>query len=377
MQMNRITVFIFFLLIVFKILGCQQKNINPTQLSISIEEIKIPITEEYLNSYQTFDIYEEAGDNLFIGYNNKRHSLNYFNLDSKKTLRTVNLENNGPNGLGQLSSIYFHTKDSIFVFERGMIHLIDSEGLKIDSYNLYTLSNVGDYGEPGVNFYFRLNYNTTTKNILLYLFGNHSKTLAFSPKVATLNILSREVDVIPIKHTSFYEANKGQVGFLSNIGFHGYFDDKILFNFQYESSLFLYDEKSNEIVSFTGTDSKPSFIIPLPLLDDPNDFDMHALLNVHYLSPIPDNWRKMVYRFNWESPKNLANAEFTDKRQSLTVYDEKLEFIKTFQLPDYTYQINNWFVNKKGLYVNKAHPMFIMAEEDYLLFDLFVIDKTF
>jgi hypothetical protein len=45
-----------------------------------------------------------------------------------------------------------------------------------------------------------------------------------------------------------------------------------------------------------------------------------------------------------------------------------LKKLQHYSLPDYTYQINNWFVTKKGLFLNLAHPANPTLKENTLEF---------
>lgn len=373
--MNQKYIYLLIICNLFIFGSCKKPNAILPTIEYKIQEIKIPINENYSNSYHTLHSYEEDGKNFFVGYNNKQHSLDFFNLDDNKAIRNLKLEGDGPNGVNEISSIFYHTKDSIFLFERGALHLMNSSGLVFDTFKLYELFDIAKYGEPGLNFYFRLIYNPASNSVLFYLNNLSKEIKADAPKIASLNIASRKVEILPISNTSFYQSNDGNVGFLSYIGFHDYFEGKILYNFQYQSSLFFYDVQTKEIKSVSGTSAKTSFISPLSFSNSAENFDKHALENTHFLSPIPDKWKRLIYRFNWESPENLEQANFTDKKQSFSVFDDNLNFIDQISLPNYTFHINNWFVNQNGLYLNKAHPMYLGFTDEYLVFDLITFEK--
>ena len=150
--------------------------------------------------------------------------------------------------------------------------------------------------------------------------------------------------------------------------------DEMIYNFQYESTLFSLNDKTNETLESTSHEMK--FIPELLSLEDPSAFDLHAIDNPHFLTPIPDNWRNIIYRGTWDSPdKSLADHGFTEKALSISVFDSKMSFISKFSLPNYTYQINNWFVNENGLYLNLAHPKNEKLTEEFLIFHVFQFDQ--
>ncbi len=103
-----------------------------------------------------------------------------------------------------------------------------------------------------------------------------------------------------------------------------------------------------------------------------DNIDEHAIENPHFLTPIPDNYRNLVYRGIWDSPDpSLPESGFTEKKISISVFDFDLNLISNYSLPNYTYQINNWFVNENGLYLNYAHPRNQKVSENYLVFHIF------
>jgi len=370
---------LYLLLLQIFLVSCESLSNSENSLNFDLEYISIPITSDYLNTYQGIHSYNYKDQNYLLAYNNTRHSLNYFDLDKNEVIKSVQLDHDGPNAIGDINSLFFHNQDSIFLFERGILHLANSEGQVVDSYNLYELFNTQQDGEPSINFYFKLNYNPVTKNILFYLNSpyNSVKEKSKLSKVGTLNVQSRSVDILPIYHTDNYKNVNGRVGYITYLGFYDYHKGDLLYNFQYESSLFVYNMQLGSQISKSGNSvKKPSFINEVPTSTESESFENHALNNTLYLTVIPDKWRGLVYRINWEKPKkDYTNADFTEKGQTLSVFDDDLNFIQEFSLPDHTYQINNWFVNENGLYLNYAHPKNENQKEDFLIFHVIKFNK--
>lgn len=346
----------------------KQENFQP-----EIEIVSIPISEDYLNSYQVWNSYSENGVNKLIAYNPARHSLDYFDLDEAIALTSNKLSLDGPNGVGSIESIYWHNSDSIFLYEKGKVHLMKEGGEKSTTYDLYQLFSEKNLGEPVCNFYFKLNYQENEKLIYFSLIhhGANLQERANLPLVATLNIEALEVRELPITHTDHYKKVGGNVGFITYLGFQGFLKDQMIYNFQYESSLFSFDLKNQEGTSSISHEGKYT-----PELVDLENIDQHAIDNPHFLTPIPDNYRNLIYRGTWDSPDPALNESgFTEKKISISLFDSELSLISKFDLPNYTYQINNWFVNENGLYLNYAHPRNEKVSEDFLVFHVFQFDK--
>lgn len=363
-----------FLILVF-INSCGQKSTVEVGLP-KIEQISISISEEQLNSYQVLNSYSENGTNKLIAYNGARHSLDYFDLDAAKAIKSDKLTSDGPSGVGKIESVYWHNADSIFIYERGKVHLMKEGGEKSTTYDLYELFNAKNLGEPVCNFYFKLKYNGEKKELYFSLI-HHKASLeerGTLPLIASLNLENFSIEALPIYHTNHYRDLSGKVGFITYLGFQDFLRDQMIYNFQYESTLFSYDFDSQKMKQ--GESHEMKFVPELFEQEDPSAFDLHAIENNHFLTSIPDNWRNIVYRGTWDSPDPTLNESgFTEKKISISVFDPDLNFLSKFELPNYTYQINNWFVNENGLYLNYAHPRNDKVSEDFLVFHVFQFDQ--
>ena len=364
-----------FVAIIFSLLllSCGSK-LSESELNPEIVKISIPITSDQLSSYQVVNSYAESGSNKLIAYNGSRHSLDYFDLENSKVIRSEKLDKEGPNGIGAVESVYWHNADSIFIFEKGKIQIIKEGGQKVNSIDLYDLFTGKNLGEPVCNFYFKLKFFQKEKLIYFSLI-HHGLSLqerASIPLVAAVNIENLTVQALPITHTDHYKKVKGNVGFITYLGFQDFLRDQMVYNFQYESTIF-----SQNVVNQEKLESEVHEMKFTPELPELENIDQHAIDNPHFLTPIPDNYRNLVYRGIWDSPDiSLPESGFTEKKISIAVFDSDLNFISNYELPNYTYQINNWFVNENGLYLNYAHPRNEKVSEDFLVFHVFQFDQA-
>lgn len=350
------------------IISCNSKPIK-LELIPEIKDVVIPITSDQLSSYQVLSSYSDDGTEKLIAYNGSKHSLDYFDLDNSKVLKSENLFFEGPNGVGAIESIYWHNSDSIFAYERGKVHVLNESGQKVNSFDLYHLFSDKNLGDPVCNFYFKLKYHQKQKLIFFSLI-HHGESLeerAALPLVASLNIETLEVKPLSIRHTEHYKKVSGNVGFITYLGFQDFMGDRMIYNFQYESTLLSLNGVNKE-----KSESKVHEMKFTPELLALDNIDEHAIENPHFLTPIPDNYRNLVYRGIWDSPDpSLPESGFTEKKISISVFDSDLNLISNYSLPNYTYQINNWFVNENGLYLNYAHPRNQKVSENYLVFHIF------
>lgn len=186
-------------IIILVFLSCNNKSID-NELNLGVKSVIIPITPNQLNSYQVFSNYSENNINKLVAYNGVKHSLDYFDLDSSKVIKSEQLFYDGPNGVGAVSSMFWHNPDSIFMFERGKLHLFTERSQKVNSIDLYHLFADKDLGDPVFNFYFKLYYLAKEKLIFFSLIhhGANLEERASLPLVASVNIETLEVKALPI-----------------------------------------------------------------------------------------------------------------------------------------------------------------------------------
>lgn len=358
--------FILFVLISL-IFSCSTPT-NEEHLALDIEKIQIPIDENYLNTYQVWDSYYENEESKLLAYNETRHSFDLFSLDKKSTLNQISLEREGPNGIDKVDGLDFHNEDSVFLYARGKLYISSLNGKISKVHSLYDLFNFEDGGEPSINFYFKLRYQPVSKTVAFSMVYHNTdpKSKANLPLIGSLNLETLETNYLPIYHTDFFKENDGNVGFVTYLGFNNFMATNMIFNYQYQSNIYSLNNKGK-----LNAGKEVEHILPLINLEN---IDSHAIHNTHYLSPIPDPWRKLIYRFNWEEPIKGKQISFLEKKTSLTVFDSELNKIQNYSLPEYTYQINNWFVTKKGLFLNVGHPANPDLQEDVLEFDVLNIN---
>ncbi|MBD8489824.1 DUF4221 family protein [Echinicola sp. CAU 1574] len=351
--------------------SCQKSKRATFSRKVEITHVKIPITHMQLNAYPISHAFEEQGTPKLVGYNKPAHALDFFDLEAEKAGEVVPLEKQGPNGIGDIKSIYYHNQDSIFLYEQGKLQIVNLQGRLTQSVDLFELVDVKQYGMPVCNLFFKLNYQAEN-HALLFTLINRKNPIEGSLVVA-LDIKNRQVAYLPISHTQVFKDRKGQVGYMRNIGFYGYWQGKILYNFQYASSLFLYDPNGPEpLIQSSGVETAEGETVAMLEDKAPGEaYDQHMLQSTWYFTAIPDPWRNLVYRLEWGAPNpKYAHPNNMEKSMTFSVYDEQLQYLYSYPLPDHTYELNNWFVNKNGLYLNASHPKNTAYSEDFLEFDV-------
>lgn len=160
---------------------------------------------------------------------------------------------------------------------------------------------------------------------------------------------------MPISFSEFY--NEDYYGFLTDIQF-SLVDNKIVYNFPIESSVYIYDLERQSSLSIGGeSKSSPRIVSPLSwsACQDTDAQMRHYIENVKYHKIIYDPYRNLYYRFHHGEAKgknpdgSFMNAN--QKAQRLTVFNAAFDVIYELDIDDRRYILPYAFVGPEGLYL--------------------------
>lgn len=115
-------------------------DISTYQVSVEVDSLAIECPAEYrvLPSYTEVDCYTaENGNVMLAAYNYKSNSIELLDLTDKRYARNIGLATDGPDGIpGSITWIQQIGCDSLLVFDRLKLYLVDSLGREKNSYVL-------------------------------------------------------------------------------------------------------------------------------------------------------------------------------------------------------------------------------------------------
>jgi hypothetical protein len=131
-----------FLFLLFFIIGCTVPSEKYSQVElVSKRIIEIPINENTSNDWWTLQ-YLDLKSNEYLVYHDRIKSqlkkIHFYNLQDREKSFDVEVEIEGPNGVGHLDSFYVRNLDSIFVLNQYAyrLYLIDTSGIVKDMFQL-------------------------------------------------------------------------------------------------------------------------------------------------------------------------------------------------------------------------------------------------
>lgn len=375
------TIFVFIILssVLF---SCRKTDNKATEnqqkhtLSISETNIKIPIDENTLSSYQIISTFrEDNGEECIFAYNGLTHAIDVFNVDNKSFIH-IQLEAEGGNGiLKNVSGMHIHNSDTIWLYSQGLLYLCNNVGEVKKSIKL-------PYPDNGF-IMIDTNFSTTTsklyynkvRNSVFYLTVNNIDD-NISYTVFEYDINTGKYGVFPIKGNDI-EAESG-----TNYGWKQfpnvtYSEMYINYNFPITSNVYRINiENSKRIYSEGKSKYTDNLVSELSMPYDFDQADRHILENVHFFELEYDKKRNLYYRFHLNKIKSKDRAksreEYNTKEIFLTIFDSDLNLIDEIQLESGVYNyLNCWGVLNSGLFIVKDNEIDILKNPEIMEITIF------
>ncbi|MGJ3236694.1 DUF4221 family protein [Marivirga sp.] len=362
--MNFTKLKIFYALIF--ILACnpsEEKKEDIKELKLKISPIAIEIDTLGKYSYEVFTFKNQ--ENLkFITYNNTTHSIEFYDLKSKKLSKRIFLEADGPKAIGNVQGLYYHNQDSIFIYSRGIINIINESYSKEANPNLFSLIENYDFKfEPFFNHHFRLYYIPEIKSIPLSnkYFDPQLKISPEKEQISLFDISNFKIKPLPYFQTE-PTASDFEYGFLNYSTISQPFNGNFFINQVYSPITYqflLNSENLHEVINANKIHHKKN--------KNPENWEPHAVESNFYnqLEKLNDS---TFVRFVWNGTEyNPKENGFLKKELTLQVFDEDFNLIKEFNLAKNTYYLYSWFVAQSKIYLQIDHPKNLEISESKLL----------
>jgi hypothetical protein len=377
---------IIFLIIVF-FASCNSSE----DMFFEFKEFELKMLEEY----QLFRIDKETGfENQIWDFNYHKNYYSFFNSLNRKIyiyemgdtnyLKSIEIPLDGPNGIPYLKQLHLHSIDSIFVLSavpgQVQIHLINDEGVKVNSFQLTDSRN----GDPVLSVY-QIN-DLTFHNPYLFLITLPSvNTIPESKKsLLVYNIETNERELLIDMPKSYFT---GDLSFSQNTGAtYGALnpkDDEFLVGYGYDSELVLVNLEDRSLRKVDGSSKLVN--LPEPTFNPKNSSFLegrHYIFGNSWFHQIQFDPKFNLYLrsasigmdFDPKDPNpdmNLVNSINGDKTFFLMfLFDENLKPVG--RVPDFSF-LRTILFTKDGTYkqVGSYKGEETIDPEDYIIFQKF------
>lgn len=372
--------------------SCNTSEQNSTRtekesiLSISKQVLTIEIDTTVINHTKFLSIYKDENENEYLAYanvTNKRNEILLFSLDTKKLVKTIPIEVEGPNGVGYISGFHIYDWNNIYVTSRRalFIAIVDENGKIKHKINYAKTNNSGRVFLAIIDFYNPMLFHNS--QILLPILPEGSwadmtqNDLDKNPICLQIDTIKNEIKYLPFTMPNDYwrEGKKDPVFSRIKSG------DKFVYSFLGDNHLYVTQDHQQYEKYFAGSQF---FEKTKPYPKDMSgvmDYIKYTCENSYYEHILYDEYRKVYYRFaKLEEPvkkgDNLEKLSSALPLFSVIVINESFRKIGEIKLPRNKFFINNAFVTKEGLYISNNHPLNTEMQDDKLSFTLFTLSSN-
>lgn len=355
-------------LFVLFLFSCASNSTETTNSSFGLDNVPLELTGSWEMDIDSltardaikYQYYREADREYFVSLNHLEPSIQIYSLESSQMIEKIPLENDGPNGIGNLAYI---THASFFVENLNSFWLYNYDGSRL--FNLNRNGEIIRKILPEVLFDFipegYSRGNLWVKDGNLYAVGNViykaysglSDNAKSTPPVNTLMIfdLAKDSAKFTLPHPEVFRSRTiNAQDFLYNINFDSS-KEKYLISFSFFSEVLL----TSDFQEFESVPLSKKGVGDL-LEAYPNDVNNPTfyLTNDRYLSIYYDPYRDWYIRVfkaaipqdQYEEGDNLLS---TKSRKYFLVYDSN--FNPLFEWDVTNLQYWDFFFGEKGIYV--------------------------
>jgi hypothetical protein len=340
------------------------------QIDTTIQVLHIP--SNFGSLYRICQQVKIKDENFLVGYDYMLNQLEIWNFDKLTPEKIIQIPKEGPGGMSEIGSFFYHNADTIFLLSQYSFGIINAEGeslfyTKINQHNsalkeidFSVLSIYPDLAHSAP-IYYRSNEHA------LYVPVKHSES-EFSASYYSYPICARillpelRVELLPIYYPQEFKDQWFGLLDKPNITF---LDNKIIYSFKNNSRIFVYDDVSQKSTAYDVQskfcDNKAT---PLNanLKNDGEAINKHLNSSPIFFGLIYDQFRDQYYRLH-TAP---SNTEDGTRRGFLTFLDADFNIIDEIALPFRKYALfRTNVVMPEGLILHQNKDIEDLAEIHY------------
>lgn len=396
MKITRIQPFLY--LSFSLLIACSSKQeVNNKRLDYTIKkEYRIPLSGDEQYEHTQLQMIDSG---TIIALDQQFQRLDILSLSEKKLVKSIPFAKDGPNQIYPTQAIYFHNKDSIFLYslDASAFQLINLNAEVLDSWilndNTYPDSISASLKEVGVNsfspvaitqsdfLYFPFSYDSKRQSLLFNVLPNtnaegfNDRDLIYSlPPIAIYNIKDRKYKQFMGKWPDSYQREMAP----NNPFIHFYWNkalDELLVNFQNDPSIYwahaddFYTIGSNYFkANHTQFDIKHGVAYT-------TEEELEALhVDEAYINLIFNPSKNHYYRIAKHVNLSTADAKRLEAPWSIIVFNKQFEVLGEVLMPKAMYNYLHILPTPEGLLISKENPYSSTNKEEEYAFDLIEIN---
>jgi len=361
--MNRIIIFTFF--IIFLLTSCQNSSSNSIQVYFDDGFEELPLDPMGINNFIRFQI----NDNKLTYYNHIHHQIEEYDWKSKKLLRKIKLQSFGPEGVGDVMSLFPKNNGHFILNDQNFAYEIDGSGKVLKKHSIFSKNNASQDLLPVKDFSIispigigNQNFYNSEENALYQFLRRfdlpttHPDYFNLGGCVSKLDMVTGQIELIHIPQPEEVQEFKAIASRYTNffMPLITDLDDRLLVNFKVDSKAYLYDKKKGDlktipmpVTSCQNTSTLNGMSLKTPQLLDklreqnpvfgPISYDPYRniFIRMHYCPTIKDTGEVPTFLTIWDEQfKKLAEVPVKEKvHYAFQAVEEGILFKYNYELP--------------------------------------------
>ncbi len=370
----------FLLIIVFFYISC---SVNEGLIIAEEAELIFPIDSSTLNSSSTIQYFKD-GEIEYLGYLNEyQNQIQIYDLNDRTLKFKIPLKHEGKNSVPQIGGFFIVSLDSIILtpYSVPKYYIINENSEIIDILDF----EIEESGVQSTSYVVNTRISTPIafNGDKMYLgqyplgtWTNMSKLELSKSKICLeYNFTLDSARFLPMGFPLEY-LESGATDFFYSKAIN---NELTIYSFPQDHNIYITSNHENYRISSAKSQYIKEF---LPLPDNPysapDAITNYLASNPKYTNIAYDPYRNVYYRFvfhghelkSGENPKQLIRNK---KEVSVILLNDKFEILTELMLEEGVYNVDNFFISEKGLYISKSNYFNNQYDENQLIFGLFTI----
>lgn len=380
-----IMVRIFLLLFLVLFFSCKGEKTNEQDICSlkstgKIKSFELDSDVKY-NAFYLYTFNDNKGQEYLSFLNYQTNQILFYNLETSKFMFKVELDSEGPHGIVRPSGYYIKDFDNIYISSYAYGGLI-----KVD-----TLGHIVQkipYGKTMEGYNVLPSYTPSSHPYIAPVFID-GKIFITQPGVerfypikrtplgVTIDTIAKVISNIPQTYSSIL--NDDELG-AEDLRFSRIYDKKqFVYSFYVDEDIVVAPVSHIEL---KRVKAKSRFISSVTKAQKKGEQGPRSNLEVaRYGDLVYDPYREVYYRFAYhyselDSRKNWrGNAVYGRRKFSVIILNKDFEIIGETLFPEAVYNSYVFFVHKDGLYISRDYQINYDQSEDYMTFELFLLEN--
>ena len=332
-------------------------------------------------------LFTDKGGNEFLTFLNMNNQLLFYDLKSGDFLFKIQLENEGANGIPQVTGYHIEDFNNIYITSYGKHGLA-----KIDTSGTLRQTIVYKKTEEGYDLSLTFKSQSFYYTPLFIIDGKFFITqhpfwyspISKTPVSAVIDTVTGISHSLPFKYPSLFKDDELMTHFTGfGVDFSRDFDgNRFIYSFFFDENIYVtsIDHKNQECIPV-----KSRYIPKIRNEKKPSDIKLFAKkINElpYYGNLVYDKYRQVYYRFAYPEVSlddNIDHMQMTAHGRSIfsiIILDKNFHIVGETIFPEFAYTPTVFFVHKNGLFIKNNHMMRSDFDENILSFECLELKKT-